>query len=76
MRKGYSEYNNRLLFDLLNSAKTKYATLNNHVLKEIMVRLDEPPSLVTFINEYLSRYAQKGHENHTTTKLYRYLIRE
>ena len=46
LRQGYSEYDNRILFELLEHVKTKYAALGNHVLADICATVEEPPNLL------------------------------
>ena len=52
LRQGYSEYNNRSLFELIEHVKTKYATLDNHVHEDILAVFAEPPDLSVPIDVY------------------------
>ena len=52
---GYSKYDNRSLFELIEHIKTKYATLHDHVLEDIMVVFAEPPDLSVPINVYYAK---------------------
>ena len=52
---GYSKYNDRTLFELLEHVKTKYAALDNHVLRGIKAVFEEPPDLAVPINVYFEK---------------------
>ena len=55
LRQGYSEYDNRSLYDLIKHVKDKYATLDDHVLEDIMTVLAEPPDLTMPIDVYYAK---------------------
>ena len=55
LRQGYSEYNNRSLFELIEHVKTKYAMLDDQVLEDIMVVFAEPPDLSVPIDVYYEK---------------------
>ena len=55
LRQGYSEYDNRSLYDLIKHVKDKYATLDDHVLEDIMTVFAEPPDLAMPIDVYYAK---------------------
>ncbi len=55
LRQGYSEYDNRSLFELIEHVKTKYASLDDHILEDIMATFEEPPDLSMPINVYYKK---------------------
>ena len=55
LREGYSEYDNRSLFELLEHVKTKYASLDDHVLADIRTTFEEPPDLAVPIDVYFEK---------------------
>ena len=42
LREGYSEYDNRTLFELLTHVEDKYAPLDKHVLDNVLEKFREP----------------------------------
>ena len=46
---------NRSLFELIKHVKTKYATLDDHVLEDILAVFAEPPDLSVPIGVYFER---------------------
>ena len=52
---GYSEYDNRTLFELLDHVNSKYASMDDHVLEEIMDKFEEPPDLAVPIDVYYAK---------------------
>ena len=55
LREGYSEYDNRSLHELIQHVKTKYATLDDHVLENIMAVFSEPPDLSVPVDVYYAK---------------------
>ena len=55
LREGYSEYDNRSLFDLIEHVRSKYAMLDDHVLEDIMAVFEEPPDLSVPIDVYFEK---------------------
>ena len=55
LRQGYSEYDNRTLFGLLEHMKTKYAALDDHILRGIRAIFEEQPDLAMPIDVYFEK---------------------
>ena len=69
LRKGYSKYNNCSLLNLLEHVNTKYASLDNHVLKYIMERFIKVTDLAVLLDEYKKQaeyQRQVKNTNHKT----------
>ena len=54
-REGYSEYDNRSLFELIEHVRSKYAMLDDHVLEDIMAVFEELPDLSVPIDVYYEK---------------------
>ena len=55
LREGYSEYDNRSLYELIKHVKEKYATLDDHVLEDIRAVFAEPPDLSVPVDVYYAK---------------------
>ena len=55
LSQGYSEYDNRTLSELLEHVKTKYAALDDYIIRGIKAVFEEPPDLAMPIDVYFEK---------------------